>query len=165
MQRRALLTAFTAFGAAALAGCGFALRKEPELRFKTLALAGFASKSLLVVELRRQIGRSGIEVVEDPNRAEVVLEAERDAQDKIVVVSTSAGQVREWQLNLYLDYLVRRPDGELLLPRQELAIAREMTYTESQALAKEQEEAQLYRAMRVDAVNQVLRRLAAVRIG
>jgi len=165
MKRRAVLTGLaTTLGATALAGCGFELRKEPELRFKTLALAGFGAKSLLVVELRRQIGRSGIDVVEDPNRAEVILEAERDAQDKIVVVSTSAGQVREWQLNLYLDYLVRRPDGELLLPRQELAIAREMTYTESQALAKEQEEAQLYRAMRSDAVNQVLRRLAAVRL-
>jgi len=165
IKRRSLLGGITTtLSVAALAGCGFELRKEPELRFKTLALAGFKAKSLLAVELRRQIGRSGIEIVEDPNRAEVVLEAERDAQDKIVVVSTSAGQVREWQLNLYLYYLLRRPDGELLLPRQELAIAREMTYTESQALAKEQEEAQLYRAMRVDCVNQVLRRLAAVRL-
>ncbi|MBV8603986.1 MAG: hypothetical protein JO224_04815 [Pelomonas sp.] len=165
MQRRRLLATLAAGAAAtALAGCGFALRREPELRFKTLALAGFGAKSPLAVELKRQIGRAGIEIVEDPNRAEVVLEAERDQQDKIVVVSTSAGQVREWQLNLYLDYVVRRPDSELLLPRQALAIAREMTYTESQALAKEQEEAQLYRAMRSDAVNQVLRRLANVRV-
>ena len=37
-----------------------------------------------------------------------------------------------------------------------------MSYTESAALGKEQEEATLYRAMQTDIVAQVLRRLAAV---
>ena len=41
---------------------------------------------------------------------------------------------------------------------------RSLTYTENAALAKEQEEAFLYRAMQSDIVSQVLRRLASVRL-
>ena len=158
MQRRAALLAL-----AALSGCGFELRKEPELHFKSIGLTGFAPNSPLALELRRQLGRSGVQVLDDIGRAEVIIEAQRDQREKVVVVSTSAGQVREWELRLHLDYLLRRPDGELLLPRVELTLTREMTFTETQALAKEQEEAALYRSMQSDVVHQLLRRLAVIR--
>ena len=159
MQRRHLLLA----GTAVLAGCGFELRREPELPFKTLALTGFPPYSPLAAGLRRQIRRTPVQLVEDPARAEVVLEALQEHRDRSVVASTSAGQVREWQLRLQFDYLIRKADGELLLPRVELRLARDMNYTETNALAKEQEAANLYGAMQSDAIAQVMRRLAAVR--
>lgn len=161
MQRRHLLLVGTA---ASLTACGFELRREPELLFRTLALTGFRPDSPLAVELRRQLSRTPVKVLEDANRTELVLEVLREQRDKTVVASTSAGQVREWQLRLQVDYLLRTPGGELLLPRTELRMTREMTYTETQALAKEQEEVGLYRAMQSDAVNQIMRRLAAVRL-
>lgn len=162
MQRRALLLSLASLGT--LSACGFELRREPELHLRSVGLTGFAPNSLLANELRRQLGRSGVQVLEDVNRAEVIIEAQRDQRERVVVVSTSAGQVREWELRLHLDYVLRRPDGELLLPRVELTVTREMTYTESQALAKEQEEAQLYRSMQSDVVHQLLRRLSALKI-
>ncbi|MCH7343481.1 LPS assembly lipoprotein LptE [Pelomonas sp. CA6] len=164
MRRRQLLQALVPALAAPLAGCGFELRKEPEFQFRTLALAGFAPASPLARELRRQLERTPLQLLEDPNRAEVVLEARRDWRDKSAVVTTSAGQVREWQLRLSLDYQIRSAAGEILLPQTELRLARDMNYTESAALAKEQEEATLYRAMQYEAVGLLLRRLAAVRL-
>ena len=157
--RRAVL-----LGLAAMAGCGFTLRREPELLFNTIALVGFRPDSTVAAELRRQLGRTPVKLLAEVHKAEIVLEALRDSRDKSVVVSTAAGQVREWQLRLRLDYLLRTPGGELLLPRTELLMTREMNYVESQALAKEQEEAQLYRAMQSDAVAQIMRRLAAVKL-
>ena len=56
MQRRRALLA--ALGLAALSGCGFELRRAPELRFRSIALTGFGPKSALADELRRQIGAS-----------------------------------------------------------------------------------------------------------
>ena len=159
MQRRAAL-----LGLLALSACGFELRKEPELHFRSVGLTGFSRHSALEAELRRQLSRTSVQVLDDPNRAQVVIEAERDLREKVVVVPTSAGQVREWELRLHLDYVLRRPDGEVLLPRTEMTITREMTYTETQALAKEQEEAQLYRAMQSDAIHQVLRRLSVLKV-
>ncbi|CAN5154953.1 hypothetical protein BH11PSE10_BH11PSE10_08440 [soil metagenome] len=162
MQRRFFLVGLTA--AVSVAGCGFELRREPEMLFHTLALTGFLPNSPMAAELKRQLGRTTVSLQPDANKAEIVLEALRDSRDKTVVVSTSAGQVREWQLRLRLDYLLRTPGGEILLPRTELVMTREMNYTESQALAKEQEEAALYRSMQSDAIAQVMRRLAAVKL-
>ncbi|MFG6429921.1 LPS assembly lipoprotein LptE [Roseateles sp. LYH14W] len=155
---------FALLSLAALTGCGFALRREPELSFKTLALTGFEPDSPLAAGLRRQIKRTPVQLVDDPNRAQVVLEVSREERDRNVVASTSVGQVREWQLRLQFDYLIRTADGELLVPRVELRLARDMNYTETAALAKEQEAANLYGAMHSDAIAQVMRRLAAVKL-
>lgn len=149
---------------AALTGCGFALRREPELPFQSLALTGFPPDSPLAAGLKRQIKRTPVQLLEDPARAQVVLEALHEFRDRSVVASTSVGQVREWQLRLHFDYLIRRPDGELLVPKVELRLYRDMNYTETNALAKEQEAANLYSAMHSDAIAQVMRRLAAVKL-
>ncbi|MCV2351314.1 LPS assembly lipoprotein LptE [Paucibacter sp. Y2R2-4] len=164
MLRRRLLVSAALVGLSSLGGCGFELRKEPEFLFQRIALSGFAPGSPFATELRRQLARSPVKVVEDANKADVVLVALQDVRDKVVVSSTVAGQVREWQLRLSVDYLLRTPNDELLLPRTELRLVREMNYTEERALGKEQEEQQLHRAMQSDGVAQVMRRLAAVRL-
>ncbi|MFG6486334.1 LPS assembly lipoprotein LptE [Roseateles sp. BYS78W] len=160
MQRRHLLLAATA----ALAGCGFELRREPELSFKTIALTGFEGDSLLAAGLKRQIKRTPVQIVDDASRAQVVIEVTREVRDRTVVASTSVGQVREWQLRLQFDYLIRTAEGELLVPKVELRLTRDMNYTETTALAKEQEATNLYNAMQSDAIAQVMRRLAAVKL-
>ena len=159
MQRRLALLSL-----AALTGCGFELRHEPVLPFQTIAFTGFQPDSPLALGLRRQLKRTPVQVVEDANRAQVVIEVLREMRDRSVVASTGAGQVREWELRLQFDYLLRTPSGELLAPRSELRMTRDLNFTETQALAKEQEAAMLYGAMHSDAVAQVMRRLAAVRL-
>ncbi|ANH70909.1 hypothetical protein ABE85_24730 [Mitsuaria sp. 7] len=170
MKRRDLLSfaslgALGAVGAGGLlSGCGFELRKEPVYHFKTLALTGFIPHSPLAQELRRQVQRSTVRLVEDPNRADVIIDAEREIRDKTSVATTAAGQITEWQLRLSLDYSLRTAGGDILLPRTELRLTRDMNYSESAALAKEQEELSLQKAMQVEAVGLLLRRLAAVHL-
>jgi LPS-assembly lipoprotein len=147
--------------AAALAGCGFQLRRAPQLRFRTIALSGFDRFSPLAEELRVNIDATPTtQVVETP--AQVVLEALADARERSVVASTAAGQVRELQLRTRLQFRVRNAAGRELIPTTEILLSRDMNYSESLALAKEQEEQLLYRAMQTDIVAQVMRRLAAV---
>ncbi|MFG6447943.1 LPS assembly lipoprotein LptE [Roseateles sp. BYS180W] len=161
LPRRALLASLLV----GLAGCGFELRRAPVFQFKTLALTGFDAASPLLAELKRQLQHLPVQLLEDPSRAEVVLHAQRDWRDKVAVASTAAGQVREWQLRLSLNYLIRNAAGVELLPLTELRLYRDMSYTESAALAKEQEEASLYRAMQYEATHLLLRRLEAVHPG
>ncbi len=150
-------------GASALAGCGFELRRAPELRFRTLALAGFGPKSPLAEELRTSIDASQTTVVVDAApKAQVVLEALADAREKSVVASTAFGEVRELQLRSRFHFRLRTPQGRELIPATEILLTRDMSYRESAALAKEQEEAALYRSMQSDIVAQVLRLLASV---
>ena len=146
-----------------LAGCGFQLRRPPTLPFGTVQLVGFPQRSAFTEELRRGIEASGsTRVVESVAQAQVVLEALEDHRDKSVAASTAAGQVREFTLRTTLRFRARTPAGRLLIRDTELQLSRDMTYNETNALAKEQEEAILYRAMQSDIVDQVLRQLAAV---
>ena len=158
--RRAVVAATPGF---LLGGCGFALRRSPELKFRTVQLLGFAARSPLANELRLNINASAdTKVVDAPAAAEVVLEALADTRDKGVVASTAAGQVRELQVRAKLHFRLRTAAGKVLIAPTEIALSRDMSYSENLALAKEQEEALLYRAMQTDIVSQVMRRLAAV---
>jgi LPS-assembly lipoprotein len=152
-----------ASGALALVGCGFELRRAPELHFHSIALAGFAARSPLAEELRQNINASRTtQVVESLGQAQVVLDAISDARERGVVASTAAGQVRELQLRTRFVFKLRSASGRELIPPTELLLSRDMSYSESVALAKEEEEALLFRIMQSDIVSQVMRRLAAV---
>ncbi|HKX41041.1 MAG TPA: LPS assembly lipoprotein LptE [Burkholderiaceae bacterium] len=133
------------------------------MRFRTIQLAGFKARSPLADELRMNIDASTTtKVVETAAQAQVVLEAIDDVREKTVVASTAVGQVTEFQLRARFKFRVRGAGGKELIPAAELLLTRDMSYTESAALGKEQEEAFLYRAMQSDIVAQVLRRLASI---
>ena len=148
---------------AALSGCGFELRRAPELHFRTVQLLGFAAHSPLAVELRQQINTSSVtQVVDAGAPAEVVLEALADKRSKVVAASSATGQVVEFSVRSQFKFRLRTPTGKELIAPTEIALNRDMSYSETNALAKEGEEALLYRAMQTDIVSQVMRRLASV---
>jgi len=162
VNRRA---ASVAAAGALLAGCGFELRQTPPLAFGSMALVGFAPGSPLGATLRRELGRAGITLRDNPAQADTVFDALADAREKTVAASTAVGQVRELTLRVRLRFRVATPSGKLLLPPSDLLLTRDMSYSETAALAKQQEEALLYNAMDEDIVAQVLRRLASVKLG
>jgi LPS-assembly lipoprotein len=160
MRRRVALVTL-----AALAGCGFELRRTAPLPFRSLALLGFAPDSPLRATLERDLRSAGVALIDNPAQAEAVFDTLVDARDKTVAASTAAGQVREVQLRVRLRFRVATAAGRLLLPAGDLLLTRDMSYNETDALAKQQEEALLFNAMDEDIVAQVLRRLAAIRLG
>lgn len=165
MRRRdaalAATGALAALACAGLAGCGFQLRAAPSLPFRRIALTGFAPRSPMADAVRRALGPT-VQVVDTPAQAEVVLAALIDSREKNATVSTVAGQVREFQLRVRLAFRVLGADGRERLPRAELLLVRDLSYSETLALAKAHEEAQVYREMETDIALQVLRRLSAV---
>lgn len=161
-RRQLLAVAAPALGLSllGLGGCGFALRAEPELPFTRIALVGFAPRSPLAAELRERLLAREVQVLESPAQAEVVLRVLEDRREKSVVASTAAGQVRELQLRVRLVFRIENAAGRPLAEAAELLLQRDMSTSERYALAKQQEEAELYAAMQTDIVLQVLRRLA-----
>ena len=154
-----------AFATSTLSACGFELKRAPALRFKTIQLAGFPVRSPLAEELKRNIDASTTtQVVEAAKDAEVILQALADERQKSIVSVTPANQVREFELRSLFGFSLRTAAGKELIPRSEILLKRDLTYTEGAALAKEQEEAFLYRAMQSDIVSQVLRRLSSVQL-
>jgi LPS-assembly lipoprotein len=150
--------------AATLPGCGFALRQTPPLPFKRIALTGFDARSPLAAELRERLA-PGVQLVDVPGQADVVLQALLDKRERSVVASTAVGQVRELQLRLRFEFQLSSPGGRMLIAPTELLLRRDMTYSETAALGKAQEEAELFAAMQGDIVQQLLRRLAQANPG
>lgn len=171
MQRRSTLMwigrlGLGGLGALALAGCGFKLRSSHDYSFSSLAVAPNPGGPL-AMELRRTLG-SVVHVLapdEDPARAQLVIDILQEQREKVVVGVNSSGQIREFQLRIRLKFRVRTPQGHELLPDAEIVQQRDVSFNESAALAKEAEEVLLYRDMQIDIVQQVMRRLATVRLG
>ncbi|CAN7605946.1 LPS assembly lipoprotein LptE [Acidovorax sp. LjRoot129] len=165
MQRRTLLTFAPV---ALLAGCGFRLRGVPEFGFETLYIAAPPS-SPLARELERTLAGSGgnLRVLRDAagmTTAQAIMDLLQEQQERVVVGQSASGQVRELQLRLRVKFRLRTLAGTELIPETEILQQRDISYNETIALAKEAEEALLYRNMRTDIVQQLLRRLAVVRL-
>ena len=75
---------------------------------------------------------------------------------------TASGQVRELQLRTRFRFNLQTADERILIDDTELLLERDLSFNETQVLAKDAEEQLLYRDMTSDIVQQVLRRLAAV---
>lgn len=161
VSRRTLLLA--ALGslplAVSLAGCGFALRQPAQLPFTRLAISGFKPASPMADALRRSLPAT-VAVVAQPHDAEVVLVVLEDRYDKTVAASTAGGQVVEFRLRVTLRFRLDKPDGSPRLGEQRLELTRDMSYSETAALAKQAEEAGLVREMRADLAQQLLQMLA-----
>ncbi len=163
MNRRSLMGSVAAL---ALTGCGFKLRGAPDFAFRTLRVNS-ADSSPLGNELKRNMASiDTLKLVEDAKdvaTADAVLDILSETREKTVVGVTTSGQVRELQLRLRMHFRVRTPQGKELIGDTELLLLREISFNESAVLAKEEEERLLYRDMQSDAVQQIIRRLSAIR--
>jgi LPS-assembly lipoprotein len=164
MKKRALLA--IAAGSLVLAGCGFELRQAPHFAFNSIYV-GAAPSSSLGNELKRTIAFSdGVTVIGDAaraNTAQVVLDVLADQREKVVVGLNASGQVREFQLRTRFRFKLRTQQGKELIPETELLQQRDISFNESAVLAKETEENLLYKDMQTDLVQQLMRRLAALK--
>lgn len=158
MQRRLLLSS----AAALVAGCGFKLRQAPTFAFKSIYVGG-APTSSLVNELKREIRSTGTVAVSDTQvAAQVILDITNEQREKVVVGLNASGQVREFELRIRVHFRLRTPDGKELVPDSEIVQRQDISYNETAALAKEQEEKLLYKSIQTDIVQQLMRRLSAV---
>ncbi|MGJ4748534.1 LPS assembly lipoprotein LptE, partial [Leptospira sp. SA-E8] len=93
----------------------------------------------------------------------VVLDVYGEQRTKTVIGVNATGQAREFQLRLNLKFRLRAPQGKRdIIPETQLTQQRTLSYDETLALAKEAEEASLYRSMQAELVQQIVRRLAAL---
>jgi LPS-assembly lipoprotein len=165
-----------ALGLTGLSGCGFALRGSLKFAFSVMRLQG-STGTPVARDLRTALLSGGVQVLTAdtgvpgataPGAAsekpvQVVLTVLSDQRERTVVGQTASGQVRELQLRTRFGFTLATPAGKMLLDNTELLLQRDVSYTETAALAKEAEEALLYRDMQSDIVQQVMRRLAALK--
>lgn len=152
--------------ALALSACGFQLRGsngQYHMPFQSIYL-GFSDTSPLGTELKRNLrGGDAVVVVTDPAKAEARFDVLSETRGKSILSLNSQGRVREYLLTYTLVFRVRDAGNAELLGATDISLKRSIAFNESQVLAKESEEALLYRDMQTDLVQQILRRLAAIK--
>lgn len=157
--RRALLACFAALP---LAACGFQLRGQVTLPFQTVYVDGLPY-SALNGQLKRGIQSNGTAVSEKAEGAQAIVSLLNEAQERGILAVSAGGRVRELQLRYRVKFKVVDPKGRNWLEPTEIVVQRDMTYDDTQILAKEGEAQMLFREMQTDAVQQVLRRIQAIR--
>ena len=154
---------FLAVLTALVAGCGFQLRGAYSLPYESLYVGG-ADYSPVVAGLKRAIRASGSARLADTAQdAQATFQPTIEAKDTVTLSYSSSGRAREKRLRYLYGYRVIDGKGrDLVLPGQ-VELYRDLTYADSDVLAKTQEEDLLWRDMENDLVQQLMRRLAATK--
>lgn len=149
----------------ALAACGFQLRGVAALPFDSIYVQA-APTSQFATQLRRamKVG-SQTRITDKPDEARVVLHILAELREKQILALSGGGRVREYLLRYRVSYRLTdsKSATEYIAPT-EIVLRREFSFNDTEALAKESEEALLFRDMQSDAVQQLVRRLQAARL-
>ena len=148
---------------AVMAGCGFQLRGSYTLPYESLYIAG-SEYSLVIAGLKRAIRAAGSTRLADTAQdAQATFLPTAEAKEPIILSLSGSGRVREKRLRYRYGYRIVDVKGrDLVLPGM-IELTRDLSYADSDVLAKTQEEDLLWRDMENDLVQQLMRRLAATK--
>jgi len=152
-----------------VSACGFHLRGDGghyTLPFPTMYI-GLPESSPLAIDLKRNIrSNGGTTVVNNPRDADGIVEVltnPEKTKTKTILSLNRNGRVRQYLLTYNIVFRVLDKQGTELLAPTQLILTRPIDFNETQLLAKEQEELLLYKDMQTDLVQQMMRRIAAVK--
>jgi LPS-assembly lipoprotein len=151
--------------AALVAGCGFHLRGtlSGNLPYKTMHIA-LPETADVRIWLERYINAAGsTEIVDEAKLADATFQQLTDSRQKTILSVNAQGRVREYRLQLTYRFQVVNAKGQVLVPPNEVNLSRDITFDDSNILAKDLEEGLLWRDMNNDLVNQIMRRLSIVK--
>jgi Rare lipoprotein B len=154
MRKLVLLALFISL----LAGCGFKLRGVMNLPYESIYVNGGGNPAVQAALENAILSGTKAQLAPSPDKAQVVVNILSASYDKIILSLGGTGRVREYQLIYRLAFSATYL-GKPSIPPQQIELRRDMTYDDTQALAKEQEEALLNKSMQDDAIQQLLRRL------
>lgn len=147
-----------------LAACGFQLRSEANLPFNTLYVQAPAG-SQFANQFRRVVSSgSSTRIIDNAKGAEATLILVSERREKNILSLSGTGRVSEYQLRYIMSYRVIDVNAVEIIPVTEIALRRDLSYSDAELLSKEAEDALLFRDMQNDAVQQLLRRLQLTKL-
>lgn len=156
MNRRLFLTLIPA---ALAAGCGFKLRRLDGMPFASLYIDAPQGGAVAQRIRNALISNRHTRLAAGAAQAEALLQLGPEDRSKTILSLSGAGRVTEYRLGLRLTYSVSDRDGRSLAAPETIELVRDMTYDDSQLLAKGAEEQLLYRDMEDSAAQRIMRRL------
>jgi len=146
-----------------LGGCGFHLQGSGSLPEDGRKIHVVTSDEVtpFAVELRRAIERSGGTVMATAAEADTVLRIQKDRGGRRVLSVSARNTPQEYEIFYIIEYSVQR-GGKEVLETQPLEMTRNLSFNETQLLAKDREEVIIREAMARDLALLVTRRLESL---
>ncbi|MEO6929253.1 MAG: LPS assembly lipoprotein LptE [Casimicrobiaceae bacterium] len=152
-----------AAAAVLLGACGFHLRGQATYHFQSIYVNAPGALAF-AVELKKALANAGsADLVEDPEKAQVILDIPLLIDDKDVLSLSPGGRAREFALQKRVQIRLHDKAGNDWLPTDEIIIRRTYLYDDTERLARQIQENRLLKEMQTDAVQQIVRRLQAAR--
>ena len=147
-----------------LASCGFHLRGQAALPFESIYVQT-SGPSAFASQLARAVrAGSKTRITDNPKDAQVTLQVIAEVRERAILSLSGSGRVREITLRYRVSYRLYDQQNKEYIPPSEILLRRDLSYSDTDVIAKEQEEGLLYRDMQSDAVQQLVRRLQVMRI-
>ena len=161
--RRRIGLSLALLPAALAGGCGFKIRgANLGLPFERILVQG---EGFVANEVRWILqGQPSVKIVQKSADAQVVLNLMSERIERTVVAFSSAGRPREIQLRLRAMYRVTDGYAVEITPPAEIAVTRDISVTESEALSITSAEDAMQVDMRRDIAQQIVRRLRAIKL-
>lgn len=163
MRRKAIKYLLTGIAAAGLSGCGFQLRGVQRIHYRSVYVQAPDHESAFVRRLEQTLKDNQVTLGTSVREADAVLVLSQERKNRTILALSGGGRVREYRLNYALNYSLSDREGKTIYPDSLIQLTRDFTYDDNLYLAKNAEEAFLYRDLEEDAVQQIMRRLRSSR--
>jgi LPS-assembly lipoprotein len=148
----------------ALTACGFHLRGQiTALPFDSIHVTAPPGHSIRIDVERAIRVSTNAKVVKKPEKAQAILQILSAVNEKKILSLSIGGRVREFQLGYRISARLIDSQGAEIAPVEEINVTRVLPFLDEQVLAKAAEEEMLYKDMQSDAVQQIIRRIAAIK--
>lgn len=156
MNRRALIIMVVCL----LSACGFHLRGQEGMPFKTVFIIAPDLNSRFVNELRRNLLVNKVTLAATAEQADMVLNIASETTDQQILTLGGSGRVNEFELHFRVSLRAYDNKQQDWIPAEQMVLYRNYSYNDNIILAKEAEANMLYQGMRSEMVQQILRRLS-----
>jgi LPS-assembly lipoprotein len=148
---------------ATLAACGFHLQGRQPLpaAFAHTYIDAKDEQTDFVQDLRKALIASGSKVIRTQGSSGATITVHDDALTERVLSVSARNIPTEYELTYKVEFTVTA-DGKPLIEHEEISATRDLSFDETQLLAKEREQEILREALARDLVALVMRRLAAL---
>jgi len=149
--------------AAALAGCGFHLQGRQPMpeAFAYTFIDTKDEQTDFVQDLRKALIASGSKVIPTKGSAGATVSVHEDELTERILSVSARNIPTEYELTYRVKFSVTA-GGKTLIDQEEISASRDLSFEESQLLAKEREQEILREALARDLVALVMRRMASL---
>ncbi len=150
------------FSLATLSACGWRVRGKIDLPYKNLFLSGSMTPEFRDT-LEMYLRVNDINLVKSVKEADLVLEIITEQNAKQVLSYNGSGQITAYRIISRIAFRAFNPDGIELMPESDIYLTRDIDFNQANIQSFDLLVTEFVKNMRVDIVNQLMRRLSAIK--